>query len=158
MVASRASLAMDDVDDIQGLVCQPQISCRCSTMLYSLQRLAQVRICRVRDGWKLKRDPSVPEDLLRKLQFFFPDSLILAALDLIDRDCGMQQTAILWFSERNAVSVILYTSPMGRTHLQVTGSTSRYSVRFLEEGTWCDCPAFTFSVLLSQTHYMVKHQ
>jgi len=79
----------------------------------------------------------VTEELLQKLQFFFPDSLILAALDLIDRDC-----------------VILYSSPLGRTHLQVVGSTARYSVRYLEEGTWCDCPAFTFSVLLSHTHYM----
>lgn len=28
------------------------------------------------------------EDLLKKLRFFFPDTLVLAALDIIDRDGG----------------------------------------------------------------------
>ena len=28
------------------------------------------------------------EDLLKKLRFFFPDALILAALDIVDRDGG----------------------------------------------------------------------
>jgi len=89
----------------------------------------------------------VTEDLLRQLQFFFPDNLILAALDLIDREC-----------------VIRYISPISRTHLQVIGSTTRYNVKLdLPLGSqhsskfWCSCPAFTFSVLLSETHFMCKH-
>ena len=28
------------------------------------------------------------EDLLKQLRFFFPDALVLAALDIIDRDGG----------------------------------------------------------------------
>jgi len=28
------------------------------------------------------------EDLLKKLRFFFPDALVLAALDIVDRDGG----------------------------------------------------------------------
>ena len=28
------------------------------------------------------------EDLLKKLRFFFPDTLVLAALDIVDRDGG----------------------------------------------------------------------
>jgi len=86
----------------------------------------------------------VTEDLLRQLQFFFPDNLILAALDLIDREC-----------------VIRYISPVSRTHLQVIGSTARYNVKldllFGSGKFWCSCPAFTFSVLLSETHFMCKH-
>jgi len=88
----------------------------------------------------------ITENLLQKLQLFFPDSLLLAALDLIDREC-----------------VTKFTSPVGRKHIQVTGSTSRYSV-FLDlipgspySRFWCNCPAFSFSVLLSETHFMCKH-
>jgi len=60
-------------------------------------------------------------------------------------------------------AVVQYISPVSRTQLQVIGSTSRYTVVLdLLPGSdhsrfWCSCPAFAFSVLLSETHFMCKH-
>ncbi|KAH9951551.1 hypothetical protein B0H21DRAFT_180561 [Amylocystis lapponica] len=90
-------------------------------------------------------EPDNVEDSLEKLRFFFPDTLVLAALDLIDHD-----------------NVIKYTTPWGRSQYEVLGTTANYSV-FLALGTpshslsYCTCPAFAYSVLLSESHLMCKH-
>ncbi|KZT29206.1 hypothetical protein NEOLEDRAFT_1145474 [Neolentinus lepideus HHB14362 ss-1] len=88
------------------------------------------------------------EDLLTKLQFFFPDNLILSALDLIDRE-----------------NVIKYTTPWGTTRFQVFGSTpgSSYSVfpniscNAAAVSVYCSCPAFAYSTLKSDSQLMCKH-
>jgi len=87
------------------------------------------------------------DETIQKLRFLFPDTLILAALDLVDRE-----------------SVIKYTSPWGRSHYEVLGSTATYSVfpRLLPSPTptisaYCTCPAFIYAVLISESHTMCKH-
>ncbi|KZT10704.1 uncharacterized protein LAESUDRAFT_345824 [Laetiporus sulphureus 93-53] len=89
----------------------------------------------------------VSDDALEQLRSFFPDSLLLAALDLIDQD-----------------SVIKYKTPWGRPQYEVLGSTASYSVfpELLSPGPnplgcYCTCPAFAYSVLLSDSQLMCKH-
>ncbi|KAI8993887.1 hypothetical protein BD414DRAFT_411680 [Trametes punicea] len=85
-------------------------------------------------------------DSLEKLRFFFPETLLLGALDLIDRE-----------------SVIVYKTPWGRSQYEVLGSTATYAV-FPGLPTpkgcataYCTCPAYAYSVLLSETQLMCKH-
>ncbi|KAH9892791.1 hypothetical protein C8Q73DRAFT_73117 [Cubamyces lactineus] len=90
--------------------------------------------------------PDTFDDSVEKLRFFFPETLLLGALDLIDRD-----------------SVIVYRPPWGRPQYEVLGSTSSYSVfpgLPSPKGpalAYCTCPAYTYSVLLSETQLMCKH-
>lgn len=86
------------------------------------------------------------DDSLEKLRSFFPEKLLLASLDLIDREC-----------------VIKYNLPWGRTMYEVFGSTANYSV-FLKLSpntetsmSYCTCPAFAYSALLSGSQLMCKH-
>ena len=105
------------------------------------------------------------EDLLKQLRFFFPEALVLAALDIIDRDGGR------WFvlqgedqiAEMNA-TVVRYTSPLQRIQLQVVG-TKRNCCVFPSLPVWtnsgvnkyfCDCPAFTLSVLSAEANFMAS--
>jgi len=96
------------------------------------------------------RSREVPpdEDLLKQLRFFFPDALVLAALDIVDRD-----------------GVVRYTSPLQRAQYQVMG-TKRNCYPFpnlpvrADLGVnkyFCDCPAFTLSVLSAESNFMCKH-
>ncbi|PCH43384.1 hypothetical protein WOLCODRAFT_75141, partial [Wolfiporia cocos MD-104 SS10] len=83
---------------------------------------------------------------LESLRFFFPDTLLLAALDLIDRE-----------------SVIKYKTPWGRAQYEVLGSTNSYAVfpemllTNMQPMAYCTCPAFAYSVLLSGSQLMCKH-
>ncbi|KAI0630128.1 hypothetical protein C8Q77DRAFT_1063647 [Trametes polyzona] len=91
-------------------------------------------------------DADTLDDTLEKLRFFFPESLLLGALDLIDRD-----------------SVIVYNTPWGRPQYEVLGSTATYAVfpgLPSAKGhalAYCTCPAYAYSVLLSETQLMCKH-
>ncbi|KAH7914106.1 hypothetical protein BJ138DRAFT_1080115 [Hygrophoropsis aurantiaca] len=78
------------------------------------------------------------EASIEKLQVILPDATIIAALDLVDRD-----------------NVIKYTTPWGRCHYEVLGSTATYTV--FTNPNYCTCPAFAFSVLLAESHLMCKH-
>ncbi|KAH9859077.1 hypothetical protein C2E23DRAFT_864816 [Lenzites betulinus] len=86
------------------------------------------------------------DDSLEKLRFFFPEALLLGALDLIDRD-----------------SVIVYKTVWGRPQYEVLGSTATYAVfpglpsANGHELAYCTCPAYAYSVLLSETQLMCKH-
>ncbi|KAI1795661.1 hypothetical protein LXA43DRAFT_731540 [Ganoderma leucocontextum] len=89
--------------------------------------------------------PDTIDDSLEKLRFFFPETLLLGALDLIDRD-----------------SVILYKTPWGRPQYEVLGSTATYAVfpglpSTATATAYCTCPAYAYSVLLSETQLMCKH-
>ncbi|TFY66269.1 hypothetical protein EVG20_g4822 [Dentipellis fragilis] len=89
-------------------------------------------------------DTLTDEDI-DKLGFFFPSTLVVGALDLIDRDC-----------------VIKYNTLWGRSHYQVLGSMGTYVVfpslaQSPSMPSFCDCPAFSYTVLLSHTHLMCKH-
>ncbi|KAI0665935.1 hypothetical protein C8Q78DRAFT_985587 [Trametes maxima] len=90
--------------------------------------------------------PDTLDDSLEKLRFFFPETLLLGALDLIDRD-----------------SVIAYKTSWGRTQYEVLGSTATYAVfpgLPSPNGhalAYCTCPAYAYSVLLSKTQLMCKH-
>lgn len=64
----------------------------------------------------------------------------------------------------NAMIVIRYTSPLGRVQHQVVG-TKKNSWVFPHLPLWadlgvnkyfCDCPAFTLSVLLTESNLMVR--
>ncbi|KAF9645279.1 hypothetical protein BDM02DRAFT_3120507 [Thelephora ganbajun] len=98
-------------------------------------------------GFEGQRVPP-DEDFLKQLRFFFPDALVLAALDIIDRD-----------------GVIKYMSPLQRIQYQVVG-TKRNCYVFPGLPVWtdsgvnryfCDCPAFTLSVLSAESNLMCKH-
>ncbi|KAI9067408.1 hypothetical protein FKP32DRAFT_1588778 [Trametes sanguinea] len=86
------------------------------------------------------------DDSLEKLRFLFPETLLLGALDLIDRD-----------------SVIMYKTPWGRAQYEVLGSTATYTVfpglpsPKGYASAYCTCPAYAYSVLLSETQLMCKH-
>ncbi|KAI0730327.1 hypothetical protein C8Q72DRAFT_823798 [Fomitopsis betulina] len=94
------------------------------------------------------RADTFDEEGLEKLRFLFPDTLLLAALDLIDRD-----------------NVVKYKTPWGSIQYEVYGSTANYTVfpGLLGSSSngppafYCTCPAFAYSALLSQTQIMCKH-
>ncbi|KAH9839295.1 uncharacterized protein C8Q71DRAFT_505589 [Rhodofomes roseus] len=94
------------------------------------------------------RPDTFDEDGLEKLRFLFSDTLVLAALDLIDRE-----------------SVIKYKKPWGGIQYEVYGSTANYTVfpglpgpsPDNKSSSYCTCPAFAYSVLLSRTQIMCKH-
>ncbi|KAF8262427.1 hypothetical protein EI94DRAFT_1832806 [Lactarius quietus] len=84
------------------------------------------------------------DETLEKLGVLFSDQLLLAALDLIDKDC-----------------VIKYVSPWGRHHFSVTGTTDSYAVFPTLHGScsvphFCTCTAFAFAVLISQSQLTVS--
>ncbi|KAN0135400.1 hypothetical protein V8E53_006679 [Lactarius tabidus] len=88
---------------------------------------------------------NLSDETVEKLGVLFSDQLLLAALDLIDRDC-----------------VIKYISPWGRHHFSVTGMTDSYTVfptlhRSCSIPHFCTCPAFAYAVLISQSQLTCKH-
>ena len=105
------------------------------------------------------------EDLLKQLRFFFPEALVLAALDIVDRDGG--RWPVLQSEDREAdenAVVVRYTSPLQRVQHQVVG-TKRNCCVFPSLPTWtdtgvkkyfCDCPAFTLSVLSAESNFMAS--
>ncbi|KAJ7593861.1 hypothetical protein C8J56DRAFT_422971 [Mycena floridula] len=87
---------------------------------------------------------NLPQEKIQQLQALLPDNLIRAALDLIDRE-----------------NVVKYSSSWGHVHYEVAGTTATYSVFLdLERSpmtTYCSCPAFHYSVMISKTHLLCKH-
>ncbi|KAH9027733.1 hypothetical protein EDB85DRAFT_1974243 [Lactarius pseudohatsudake] len=88
---------------------------------------------------------NLSDEAVEKLGVLFSDQLLLAALDLIDRDC-----------------VIKYVSPWGRHHFSVLGMTDSYTVfpslhRSCSVLHFCTCPAFAYAVLISQSQMACKH-
>lgn len=104
-------------------------------------------------------------DYLERLRFLFSENLVLAALDLVDRESGrplITRSRAKPTGDRLKPIVIKYNTPWGHTQYQVLGSTSTYAV-FLgvpktkrKTADYCTCPAFTFSVLLSDSELMVS--
>ncbi|KAI0344945.1 hypothetical protein BDW22DRAFT_1469316, partial [Trametopsis cervina] len=92
------------------------------------------------------------DEFIDRLRFFFDDNLLLAALDLVDRDSGTQ-TSVLYL-------LIRHRTPWGHLQYQVLGTTATYLV-FPGEAhqglSYCTCPSFTYSVLLSGSQFMCKH-
>ncbi|KAF9784377.1 hypothetical protein BJ322DRAFT_982598, partial [Thelephora terrestris] len=94
---------------------------------------------------------------LKQLRFFFPDALVLAAFDVVDRDGGRASN---W---RNAI-VVKYTSPLQRVQYQVVGTKRNRCVfphlpACTDSGVnryFCDCPAFTLSVLSTESNLMAR--
>ncbi|KAJ3527783.1 hypothetical protein NM688_g8082 [Phlebia brevispora] len=87
------------------------------------------------------------DEYIDKLRFFFDDNLLLAALDLIDRD-----------------SVIKFLVPWGHVQYQVLGASATYTVfpgnyskTVHTIPPYCTCASFAFSALISDSQYMCKH-
>ncbi|CAL1703140.1 unnamed protein product [Somion occarium] len=86
------------------------------------------------------------DEYIEKLRFLFSENLLLAALDLIDRD-----------------SVIKFVTPWKHSTYHVLGSTTTYTVFPGNSSVsdklpaYCTCPAFAYSVLLSGSELMCKH-
>ncbi|KAI0295841.1 hypothetical protein B0F90DRAFT_1132845 [Multifurca ochricompacta] len=85
------------------------------------------------------------DETIEKLGVLFSEQLLLAALDLIDRDC-----------------VIKYILPWGSSHFGVLGLTGPYSVfpnlhHSCPIPFFCTCPAFSYAVLISQSQLTCKH-
>jgi len=105
------------------------------------------------------------EDLLKKLRFFFPDALVLAAFDIVDRDGGGR--LVIQGEGRTAdvnAIVVRYASPLQRIQYQVAG-TKRDCYVFPNLPVWsgsgvnrcfCDCPTFTLSVLSAESNFMAS--
>jgi len=91
-------------------------------------------------------DPeNLSDEAVEKLGVLFSEQLLLAALDLIDRDC-----------------VIKYVSPWGRNHFSVLGMTGSYAVfpslhQSCSIPFFCTCPAFSYAVLISRSQITCKH-
>lgn len=146
------------------------------------------------------------DEIVHKLRFLFADTLILAALDLVDRDSGelpsrslplfisifhgfnfgrmvdhglhysrslcrvVSRQLIRHMSSESpqrpdcSILVIKYTSSWGRSYYEVLGSTATYTVfpKLLFDwatptmSAYCTCPAFTYAVLMSESHTMVR--
>ncbi|KAG1762197.1 hypothetical protein EDD22DRAFT_892976 [Suillus occidentalis] len=86
------------------------------------------------------------EEGIEMLRVVLPDTMIIAALDIIDRECVMK-----------------YKTSWGRHHYAVMGTTSTYTV-FPHLGaastavsSYCTCPSFAYAVLISENHLMCKH-
>ncbi|RDB25134.1 Zinc finger SWIM domain-containing protein 7 [Hypsizygus marmoreus] len=84
------------------------------------------------------------DDIIQKLYSVFPESVVLGALDLIDRE-----------------NVIKYTTPYSYPQYEVMGSKETHQV-FLDMEVsplpfYCSCPAFAYAVLSSGSHMMCKH-
>ncbi|KAG5639119.1 hypothetical protein H0H81_006708 [Sphagnurus paluster] len=79
-----------------------------------------------------------------KLNSVFPETIVVGALDLLDRE-----------------NVIKYTTPYCYPQYQVIGSTDIYTVllniTISPTPFYCSCPAFSYCVLLSGSHMMCKH-
>ncbi|PPQ98219.1 LOW QUALITY PROTEIN: hypothetical protein CVT26_003471 [Gymnopilus dilepis] len=86
----------------------------------------------------------VPEEVLIKLFAIFPHTLVIAALDVIDRKNGK-------FPAESRVYLQLYTTAWGHTEFEVIGSIATYSVLLDIKGSSmpysCSCPAFIYSVM-----------
>ncbi|KAI5120313.1 hypothetical protein M0805_005817 [Coniferiporia weirii] len=85
----------------------------------------------------------VSDDDIQKLLHFFPEKLLLAAFDLVDRE-----------------RVMHLKTTWGRSFYEVHGLTSTYTVQPdlpPRMPAYCSCPAFAFSVLLAEEHLMCKH-
>ncbi|KAI6119880.1 hypothetical protein EDD16DRAFT_1479852, partial [Pisolithus croceorrhizus] len=106
------------------------------------------------------------EEGIDKLRAFIPDTTLVAALDVVDRDRGRCPWSADYrdlFTERTSWIVLRYKTPWGRSHYEIFGSTSTYYTVFPRFGSsasmfcYCTCPAFAFSVLVSNSHLMCKH-
>jgi len=106
---------------------------------------------------------TVSDDAVERLSILFSEQLLLAALDLIDRDCGKENPT---FSERNNNRindhvVIKYVSPWGKSHFTVLGITGSYTVfpslhQSCSIPLYCTCPAFAYAVLISRSQITVR--
>ncbi|KAF9054990.1 hypothetical protein BDZ89DRAFT_937759, partial [Hymenopellis radicata] len=83
-------------------------------------------------------------DAVHRLRAVFPDNLILAAFDIIDREHAMK-----------------YETPSGYTYYEVVGSSGTYTVTLGMNNSptrnFCPCPAYSYAVLIAKTHIMCKH-
>ncbi|KAH8119572.1 Alpha/Beta hydrolase protein [Phellopilus nigrolimitatus] len=117
-----------------------------------------------------RKSRTVFEDSIQKLRHFFPDNLLLAALDLIDRERGQYQFSVFQTDIENHESNSNYVSGIntvmhlktqwGHSFYEVHGSTSAYTVQpdlLPHKPAYCSCPSFAFSVILSEDQLMCKH-
>lgn len=97
---------------------------------------------------------------VRGLHSLFPESLILAALDLIDRENGEYATMKKVSAPPTALPVVRCTTPWGYTQYEVLGLTATYSVDLdvviSPLPYYCTCPAFSYAVLKSDSYIMVS--
>lgn len=99
------------------------------------------------------------DETIQALHHLVPDNLILAALDIVDRGRGLCEIPFAFSLVPHIQLVFRYTTPWGRIFFEVFGSKGRYSVSVdlpAPVSTYCDCPAFAYSVLLSDNQAMVK--
>ena len=85
----------------------------------------------------------------------------MGAFDLVDRGKGLCRIllAALAYKPFTIYPVFKYETSWGRTLFEVFGSKGRYSVSVdlpAPVSTYCACPAFAYSVLLSDSQAMVS--
>ncbi|EAU91724.1 hypothetical protein CC1G_04492 [Coprinopsis cinerea okayama7 len=88
---------------------------------------------------------TLTDESYAKLGALFPETLVVAALDLVDR---------------GNVLKLIFPWNKNKTEYQVLGTTATYLVHLdlpAEIPFYCSCPAFSYSVLSTGTHIMCKH-
>lgn len=112
---------------------------------------------------------------MEKLGVLFSEQLLLAALDLIDRDCGkgnnhrhpyLLETKTSSYESYDIFicvhsTVIKYVTPWCRSHFSVLGMTGSYAVfpslhQSCSIPFFCTCPAFSYAVLISHSQITVR--
>ncbi|KAL1755161.1 hypothetical protein FB107DRAFT_291141 [Schizophyllum commune] len=88
----------------------------------------------------------VTDAILEQLYLVFSEPLLLAALDLIDQEC-IVKTATSWGHVEYSVNAS--SSPTTFLVLLDVASSSRPHI--------CTCPAYSYSVLLNDSHITCKH-
>ncbi|KII92533.1 hypothetical protein PLICRDRAFT_172610 [Plicaturopsis crispa FD-325 SS-3] len=107
---------------------------------YELSAIVDAVISTIKPG-------ALAEEQVQQLRAIFPDTLLLAALDIVDRD-----------------SVIKFNTPWGYSCFEVLGSTGTYTIfpnlnltPSAKGAAYCTCPAFAYAVLISESHVTCKH-
>ncbi|KAF9464948.1 hypothetical protein BDZ94DRAFT_1189853 [Collybia nuda] len=87
---------------------------------------------------------SMLDDLMTKFRSVLPENVIIAALDIIDKE-----------------NVIKYSTPWSYPHYEVHGSAATYKVTLdmimSPIPFYCSCSAFTYAVLIGGSHIVCKH-
>lgn len=109
--------------------------------------------------------PNLSETNLNSLILLIGSNMLVNALDLIDNKEGklMESTWYECGTEQTMKAVVRLNLPNDRTIYQVSGSSMPYTVTIPPDAShnsaikyYCPCPAFSFSVLASDTNVIVQ--
>jgi hypothetical protein len=100
----------------------------------------------------------VTDEQVLQLNLVFSEDLLLAALDIIDRNSGTFFVLLGFQTLANTSTVLKHTTAWGGAHYEVFGSTTSYTVHphlavpanSKAPNAYCSCPTFTHTTLLAK--------